>query len=931
MVGVLRTVPNALVLMAVLAFPASGAEFHVSPRGDADATGDRAAPFATLEEARDAVRALKADAGVLSETVTVWVHGGDYHLQAPFQLTAEDSGTAEYPVLYRAWPGETVRLSGARPVREWRPVKEAPYLDRLPEAARAHVRMADLRAQGIDELGQLEVRGTLTLNKVGPDHVFPSVELFQESRPLTLTRWPNEDWSRIDQLYPPERGPYKEKKDLPKEERIGFTVYDDGSGRLARWAEEPDPWFHGYFRQHWHDWYLPPAAIHPASRLIDFGLVKDYPCQGMIRGRRFIALNMLSELDSPGEYWIDRETGRVLLWPVADPEAAPPEVSVATNLITLRDAAHVLIRGLTLENTRGTAVVIEEGSHNTIALCIIRNTGHCGVQIIKGEGHRILGCDIVDVGYHGVSASGGDHATLTHARHLVENCRITRTGRLQPAFCSGVWFEGVGLYARHNTIHDVPSLALASAGMGNWTGQDILYEYNEMSNCTYENWDSAYISGNFAVIRYNFFHHLYAGDGWTRMIYIDTDIGNNFIYGNVFYRAIGGQAIHIGGSRYNTVENNIFVDCTPALWLDCRHGAVWDSGIRKFNYQEPPWSVRYPHLVDAAEEHPLGQGGCPWHTRIGRNICMGPWDEHVDPVSRRITVWHDNHTTEEDPGFVDADALDFQLTEDAQVSLYDAFGFNRIPFEKIGCYEDEYRATWPVPSREKPDMFGPDPVAVPPADRAIVVDGDPSDWAGILPAPSRYQAAGGSFRLCWRPEGLYGLVEARDGDLQIQPGIPWGSPIAGPGDCVLVLVEPDAAQRLAMSEECLGFAVNIRPDLGVFGGEAQITYWEKGDPEVSAQQPTAAWIGEDDGGLVAAWKPMPAGYLYKPENEGYVMEYFVPAERLAPAEWKAGTEIGFSTLLIDNKEPVEDLYNPEHPQSRIEIPQTWGRIRLAKN
>ena len=52
-----------------------------------------------------------------------------------------------------------------------------------------------------------------------------------------------------------------------------------------------------------------------------------------------------------------------------------------------------------------------------------------------------------------------------------------------------------------------------------------------------------------------------------------------------------------------------------------------------------------------------------------------------------------------DPGFVDADKLDFRLREDSTV-YRKIPGFRRIPFAKIGLYADEFRTTVPEYRRE---------------------------------------------------------------------------------------------------------------------------------------------------------------------------------------------------------------------------------------
>lgn len=78
------------------------AEFYVSPQGDDTNDGSPAKPFATLERARDAMRAAKKSGGD-----TVWIHGGNFALPKTLELTATDSD-----VVYRSVAGETVRLSG---------------------------------------------------------------------------------------------------------------------------------------------------------------------------------------------------------------------------------------------------------------------------------------------------------------------------------------------------------------------------------------------------------------------------------------------------------------------------------------------------------------------------------------------------------------------------------------------------------------------------------------------------------------------------------------------------------------------------------------------------------------------------------------------------------------------------------------------------
>jgi hypothetical protein len=176
-------------------------------------------------------------------------------------------------------------------------------------------------------------------------------------------------------------------------------------------------------------------------------------------------------------------------------------------------------------------------------------------------------------------------------------------------------------------------------------------------------------------------------------VYLDDLLSGITIYGNVFYKVT--RAAFIGGGRDNEVENNIFVDCDPALHIDAR-GLGWANSIvdtqMKDNllavpYRNPPWSERYPRLVNVLEDEPAAPKG----NLVARNICRGGrWDE-VEEAARPLTTFEDN-MLDEDPRFVDPERMDFQLRDDSPAYEH---GFKRIPTENIGLYQEGLRASPP--------------------------------------------------------------------------------------------------------------------------------------------------------------------------------------------------------------------------------------------
>ena len=107
-------------------------------------------PFRTLERVRDEIRRRRASRADAARGATVSVRGGVYAFAETFCLDSRDSGAAGAPVVYAAFPGEKVILSGGLtvPADAFQQVTDAKVLDRLEPAARGHVLRADLRPLG---------------------------------------------------------------------------------------------------------------------------------------------------------------------------------------------------------------------------------------------------------------------------------------------------------------------------------------------------------------------------------------------------------------------------------------------------------------------------------------------------------------------------------------------------------------------------------------------------------------------------------------------------------------------------------------------------------------------------------------------------------------------------------------------------------------
>ncbi|MCC6444492.1 MAG: right-handed parallel beta-helix repeat-containing protein [Armatimonadetes bacterium] len=676
----------ACLLPCALVRQAEAATFYVAPDGSDLWSGklrqpgrNRAdGPFKTLERARDAVRALKDRGRLPKGGIVVELRPGLYEMARPLELTARDSGTAACPVIYRSRQGQPARLAGGKVITGWEPVTDPAILRRMDESARGKVVQADLKGQ-VEDLGKMEAGTSWGASR-------PGLEVFFKDAPMTLARWPNEGFVTIPEVLGPTPQDIRGTKGCME----GIFTYE--GDRPARWVGEKDVMLHGYWFWDWADQRLKVSAIDTGKRAITLDSQPQH-AYGFRKGMYYYAYNLLPELDRPGEWYLDRESGILYFWPPEPIEGGKVTVSVLPTLVEMKDVSYLTLQGLTFECTRDTAITAVNADHVRVAGCAIRNTGGWGLDM-SGRESGIAGCDLYNLADGGIVINGGDRKTLTPARMYVDNCHFYRFGRWNPIVKPAVSINGVGNRVTHCLINDAPHIAIM------WGGNDHLFEFNELHSVVYGANDAGIMYAGFNpttrghIIRYNYFHHVYGfrGQGCNG-VYLDDMFCSALVYGNIFYKV--PRAAFIGGGRDNRVENNIFVDCAPALHIDSR-ALGWAAPamptmkerLEEVPYREEPWRSRFPELLTYWNDEPA----VPKGNVIARNICWGgSWDE-VEASARPWVTFIDN-LVQTDPKFADASRQDFRLKPDSPAWK---LGFKPIPAEKIGLYKDSHRITWPV-------------------------------------------------------------------------------------------------------------------------------------------------------------------------------------------------------------------------------------------
>ena len=247
-------------------------ELFVSPEGRDDWSGRQASPnssrsdgpFATLPAALNAARIAREN-NTVPDGVTIWLRGGLYELTEPIKLIPEDSGAnPQHPLLIAAYKSEKAVLSGGRRVTGWHPVPGKPSLWQ-----------ADVPA--VRE-GNWYFR-----------------QLFINGERKQRARTPNDGFFRIN-------GP------SPQTQPVQFK-FNPGEIKKS-WADDGDVEVIAYLA--WADIRMQIRTVDEEKQLVTLS-GNPRPSNKEDRAQYYIE-NAPDALDQPGEWYLERKTGRLTYW-----------------------------------------------------------------------------------------------------------------------------------------------------------------------------------------------------------------------------------------------------------------------------------------------------------------------------------------------------------------------------------------------------------------------------------------------------------------------------------------------------------------------------------------------------------------------------------------------------------------------------------------
>lgn len=573
----------ALLILAAVAPVPAAAETVITVRAEGhgpSGPGETVSLAAALTEAREARHpANPAQRG----PIVIELEGGRHALTSPVELTEQDSGTPDRPLIIRGAASRRSTLTGAIALRQ---LPSNPGMARgYPVATQPHLAFFAVPTS------VPRAAATLVTRRFDRRSEPPVFEIFDNKGRLMPARWPNEGWGRGT-------------ADTGSKDGRAFN-----DGGVWKGEIDGDVWMSGFPR---HDWAFETNRLAARDAGSQRLMLADRTDLGFAESFRFAIHHARADLDTPGEWHHDRDRGVLALWP--RPDGGPPVISAASGLLVLKGVRHVRIERLTLEHARGDAIFVRGGHHIEITGVTIRNVGGWGVAFEGATESFVAASRILEVGEGGVILSGGDRAGLVGANLQVRDTVIQGFGRLGLSHRPAISLHGVGGTAHGNFIADGPHTAI------DFTGNDHSIELNEITRVVRETGDAGAIytgrdwTAQGTRIKGNFLHDIRAGQGReVKGIYLDDLASGIRIENNVFLRV--DQPVFIGGGRDNNVLGNLFIASEPGIHIDGR-GLTWakEMATRRdgqlfqrlaaMPVTSQVWRNRYPELATLLVDEP---------------------------------------------------------------------------------------------------------------------------------------------------------------------------------------------------------------------------------------------------------------------------------------------------------------------------------------
>ena len=625
-------------------------------------------PYSDLENAIAQARGIDKT----KNKAVINIMGGIYELNNTISLSKNDSGTAENPLTIRAYNNEDVRFMGSKSISGGSAelVKDTATLNRIPTAARGKVYKLDLTALKITNAKELTYCDVVYDNEIMPIAKYPNIgsdyaanamgnQSFQFESGKNTASWANAKDAIVRVI----AGGGYELRDMKFKSVTNGSVYvEDTYANLAD-------------------------------------------------GARIRVMNLLEELDSPGEWYLDKANNFLYFYP--PDETFKKEMRFLTmdgSMISVKEASNITIEGLTFENTKNIGATVDNSRNIIIDNCTFRNIGFRGIYVNDSNYVTVQNTTVCNVGTECMRFRGGGNMDkYQYSGNTVKNCDLYNAGLSDIIQGRGIMlgddlgYATFGLYVQNNRFHNITHQAMLTSQCGG-----LIFENNEIYNCVNDTYDAGavYANGTYRVMgnvyRNNFFHDINVTSdskgGATVALYWDDGSSMQTATGNIF--ANNDLSLLSGGGDDNVVENSVFYKSRSTVSYDNR-GENWARGM--YNVVKPTgkfldlitwpnaeWSAKYPYLDTLYEYYStLDELAVrrPENARVENNVLIDSGKFNLSQSVQNYAKSIKNNTMAADRDniidFKDPANYDFSFTENAKIFSENS-EFKMIDFDSMG-------------------------------------------------------------------------------------------------------------------------------------------------------------------------------------------------------------------------------------------------------
>ncbi|MDY3927978.1 MAG: stalk domain-containing protein [Clostridia bacterium] len=594
-----------LMSCAVVAFAENSdiTVYHISTTGKKNGDGSEQNPYDSIETVQNVIRNLKS----MDSDVVVKIHGGKYYRDKTIEFTSVDSGRNGHRVIYEAAGDGDVIFLGSKEIdfSKFKPITDPDTLSKLADGMQECVGYIDLK-----QFGFTSDMVDFISNTQKAVYEYPSIlGVYLNGEKQNLAKYPNVGWLKIQSIVK-EGGRYPNYSQAGN----GDIIEIPNLANLEKWAKAEDAQVQGYISAEYARDWRQVGEINTNDHTLRFA---KYSMGTPRKGGRFQILNLLEELDMPGEWYIDKRNCYFYYYPSHGLRKGEDSLTIAalnSEFITMKGVSNLTIDGVKFHENAANGITMDGNCENIIIKsCEFKNIGGVGT-IVNGKNNLISGCKYLMTSKRGVTLNGGDGTTLTHANNEVSNSLFYKTGMEGGGNSDGaVYIGGCGNKCKYNMMHNIENYPIS------YYSQECEITNNEIFNSIRNQADAAVIytgrsflyQGN--KIQYNFIHdnvmfdytsglgsHAIGFDDWSS----GCDVSWNIVYMGKKTGTVSGAS---PGSRDTRLTYNTNICSTSGNVYSYRDvpnvfsgTGSWGTTLKqlfnnsqKFDTSFPEWSSKY--------------------------------------------------------------------------------------------------------------------------------------------------------------------------------------------------------------------------------------------------------------------------------------------------------------------------------------------------